>query len=229
MDPVLVAGGRVATHIGKPINLPYMKVGLSTAFWHVGPFLCLVARVRVVLWGQSDPVSQQQLHHLTCGRSDGSAPYARGVAPVRRDPPETRWLLATNEEDGRAPRIAAGYVACGNPFNFTPRSRYHLTAIAQYGRMSWQRSSGYNRRSLVETTMFRCKTVIGRQLHARTLPNQRTEAKVGCMRSTGYSRNKAVASGSPLKKRARRPPLGFSLNGADNLRLIRFRAPRVNH
>jgi hypothetical protein len=37
---------------------------------------------------------------------------------VRRDPPETRWLLTTNEEDGRAPRIAAcGYVACGNPFN----------------------------------------------------------------------------------------------------------------
>jgi hypothetical protein len=38
---------------------------------------------------------------------------------VRRDPPETRWLLATNEEDGRAPRIAAGggYVARGNPFN----------------------------------------------------------------------------------------------------------------
>ncbi len=44
--------------------------------------------------------------------------------------------------------------------------------------MSWQRSSGYNRRSLVETTMFRYKTVIGRRLHARILPDQRTEAKV---------------------------------------------------
>jgi len=56
----------------------------------------------------------------------------------------------------------------------------HLTTIAEHGRMSWQRSSGYNLRSLVETTMFRYKTVIGRRLHARTLPNQRTEAKVGC-------------------------------------------------
>jgi transposase len=56
----------------------------------------------------------------------------------------------------------------------------HLTTIAKHGRMSWQRSSGYNRRSLVETAMFRYKTVIGRRLHARTLPNQRTEAKVGC-------------------------------------------------
>jgi hypothetical protein len=56
----------------------------------------------------------------------------------------------------------------------------HLTTIAEHGRMSWQRSSGYNQRSLVETAMFRYKTVIGRRLHARTLPNQRTEAKVGC-------------------------------------------------
>jgi hypothetical protein len=52
--------------------------------------------------------------------------------------------------------------------------------IAEHGRMSCQRSSGYNRRRLVETAMFRYKTVIDRRLHARTLPNQRTEAKVGC-------------------------------------------------
>jgi transposase len=56
----------------------------------------------------------------------------------------------------------------------------HLTAIAEHGRMSWQRISGYNRRSLVETTMFCYKTVIGRRLHARSLSNQRAEAKVGC-------------------------------------------------
>jgi hypothetical protein len=43
---------------------------------------------------------------------------------VRRDPPETRWLLATNEEDGRAPGIAAGgrYVACGNPSTYAEAS-----------------------------------------------------------------------------------------------------------
>ena len=63
--------------------------------------------------------------------------------------------------------------------NATQRDK-HLTTIAEHGGISWQRSSGYNRRSLVETTMFRYKTVIGRRLHARTLPNQRTEAKVGC-------------------------------------------------
>ena len=35
---------------------------------------------------------------------------------MRRDPPETRQHEATKEEDGRAPRIAAGGMsACGNP------------------------------------------------------------------------------------------------------------------
>ena len=28
--------------------------------------------------------------------------------------------------------------------------------------------------------MFRYKNIIGRRLHARTLPNQRIEAKIGC-------------------------------------------------
>ena len=56
----------------------------------------------------------------------------------------------------------------------------HLEAIARLGRLGWQRSSGYCRRSLVETAMYRYKTIIGRRLHARTLPNQKTEAKIGC-------------------------------------------------
>ena len=46
--------------------------------------------------------------------------------------------------------------------------------------MGWQRRSGYNRRSLVETAMYRYKTVVGRRLRGRTLANQRTEAKIGC-------------------------------------------------
>jgi len=62
----------------------------------------------------------------------------------------------------------------------TSRRDQHLQTIADHGRISWQRSSGYCRRSLVETAMYRYKTIIGRRLHARTLPNQRSEAKIGC-------------------------------------------------
>ena len=56
----------------------------------------------------------------------------------------------------------------------------HLAMIDEHGRMAWQRRSGYNQRSLVQTAMFRYKTIIGRRLQARTLSNQKTEAKIGC-------------------------------------------------
>jgi hypothetical protein len=49
----------------------------------------------------------------------------------------------------------------------------HLEMINQHGRTGWQRCLGYNRRSLVETAMYRYKTIVGRRLGARTLPNQR--------------------------------------------------------
>ena len=62
--------------------------------------------------------------------------------------------------------------------------------------MSWQRSSGYNRRSLVETAVYRYKTIIGRKLHARILPNQRTEAKLGC-----NILNRMTALGMPISLR----------------------------
>ena len=56
----------------------------------------------------------------------------------------------------------------------------HLATIAKYGRIGWQRSSAYSRRSQVETAMYRYKTIIGRRLHARTPSTQRIEAKIGC-------------------------------------------------
>jgi hypothetical protein len=39
----------------------------------------------------------------------------------------------------------------------------HLATIAKHGRMNWQRSSGYNRRSFAETAVYR-KNIIGRRL-----------------------------------------------------------------
>jgi transposase len=74
----------------------------------------------------------------------------------------------------------------------------HLKTITAHRRMGWQRGSGYNRRSLVETTMFRYKTVIGRRLHARNLSNQRTEAKVGC-----NVLNRMTGLGMPVSARVR--------------------------
>ncbi|MBI3799759.1 MAG: transposase [Deltaproteobacteria bacterium] len=49
-----------------------------------------------------------------------------------------------------------------------------LRAIRHKGRRRKQ-DSGYHRRSLAETTFFRCKTLFGPTLHARTFPQQATE------------------------------------------------------
>ena len=56
----------------------------------------------------------------------------------------------------------------------------HIATIEKHGRIGWQRRSGYNRRSLVETAMYRYKTIIGRRLYARILSGQRVEAEIGC-------------------------------------------------
>jgi transposase len=61
----------------------------------------------------------------------------------------------------------------------TQRDR-HLQTIARRGRRGWQRATGYDRRSLAETAMFRYKTLIGRRLRARSLPGQKAEARMGC-------------------------------------------------
>ena len=69
--------------------------------------------------------------------------------------------------------------AVPNESTTTQRDR-HIAEIEERGRMGWQHRSGDNRRSLVDPAMYRYKTVVGRRLRARTLPNQRTEAKIGC-------------------------------------------------
>ena len=72
----------------------------------------------------------------------------------------------------------------------------HLRSIQDYGRLRWQRRSGYGKRSLVETAMYRHKTIIGRRLHARTLSNQKTEAKIAC-----NVLNKMTGLGMPISVR----------------------------
>jgi hypothetical protein len=79
----------------------------------------------------------------------------------------------------------------------TQRDR-DIAAIKEHGRMGWQCHSGYNRRSLVETAMYCYKTVVGRRLHARTVANQRTEAKIGC-----NVLNRMTTLGMPATERIR--------------------------
>jgi hypothetical protein len=77
----------------------------------------------------------------------------------------------------------------------TQRDR-HLRMIRDRGRMGWQRAVGYGRRSLGETAMFRYKAIIGRGLRARTLPAQKTEARVACS-----VLNRMTRLGMPVSRR----------------------------
>lgn len=51
----------------------------------------------------------------------------------------------------------------------------NLRSIRKHGRNRWKQDSGYHRRSIAETTMFRLKTIFGGNLSARQFDNQAVE------------------------------------------------------
>ena len=103
------------------------------------------------------------------GAYDGEPVY-RAVAERQPDPPVA---VIIPPRSTAVPSPAAGS---------TPSQRdQHIQTIRDKGRLGWQTAVGYGRRALGETAMFRYKAIIGRGLRARTLPAQKTEARVGCL------------------------------------------------
>jgi hypothetical protein len=60
-----------------------------------------------------------------------------------------------------------------------PRDQ-NLRYIREHGRRAWKRDSGYHRRSLAETTIFRLKTIFGDHLSARLTAMQDVQVYVRC-------------------------------------------------
>jgi hypothetical protein len=56
----------------------------------------------------------------------------------------------------------------------------HIQVMQEKGQRGWQKAVGYGKRSLVETGMFRYKTMIGPTLRARKFEAQQVEARVAC-------------------------------------------------
>lgn len=56
----------------------------------------------------------------------------------------------------------------------------NLRRIRQVGRVAWKRESGYHRRSLAETTMFRLKTIFSERVTARSFAGQAAQVLVRC-------------------------------------------------
>ena len=64
------------------------------------------------------------------------------------------------------------------------------------GRLGWRKAVGYGRRSPGESAVSRYKAIIGRRLRARTLPGQKTEARVACS-----VLNRMARLGRPVSRR----------------------------
>ncbi len=47
-------------------------------------------------------------------------------------------------------------------------------------RREWHKRSGFSKRSMVETAIFRYKTIIGRGMRSRILVGQRVEVQLAC-------------------------------------------------
>jgi len=67
-----------------------------------------------------------------------------------------------------------------NPDGTVPPRTAILERIGQIGLAQWKKESGYHRRSLAETSMFRLKTLFGAQLQSRSFDAQVAEAYVRC-------------------------------------------------
>ena len=56
----------------------------------------------------------------------------------------------------------------------------NIWSIRELGRREWHTRSGFSKRSMVENTMYRYKTIIGRSMRSRTFYGQRVEVRLAC-------------------------------------------------
>lgn len=73
-----------------------------------------------------------------------------------------------------------------------PNRATNMKTVNALGRKKWQEASGYNWRSLVETTIGRYKKIIGPRIYSKKFVNQKNESKIGC-----FILNKMTEFGMP--------------------------------
>jgi hypothetical protein len=88
---------------------------------------------------------------------------------------ECRYEISTRRADAVIPpRSNARLTECDIPE--AAQRDQAVEAIREEGLKHWKESSGYHRRSLVETAMFRVKSTFGDKMKARVIQNQIAEA-----------------------------------------------------
>ena len=182
---------RVAAHAG-PVHLVLDSTGLQLfgqGEWDAQKHGRTRRQWRKLHLGVDAGTGEIAAHVLTEGHADDAtqAPGLLGqaegcIATVTADGAYDSDAVyqAAARRQGPSPDVvipprASAVQSTGDPAAQTPRDR-HIQLIAEQGRMTWQRATGYGRRSLVETAIGRYKHLIGPTLRARTLPGQQGEA-----------------------------------------------------
>ena len=89
---------------------------------------------------------------------------------------------AHEHSEGRAVRVlippARNAQLCPRPSTALKERNRNVRSMRELGRREWHTHSGYSRRSMVENTMYRYKTIIGRSMRSRTLAGQGVEVQL---------------------------------------------------
>ena len=92
------------------------------------------------------------------------------------------YEAAHERGEGRAVRVlippGRNAQLSSNPSAAQKERNRNIRSIRELGRSEWHTQSGCSRRSMVENTMYRYKTIIGRNMRSRTLDGQRVEAQL---------------------------------------------------
>ena len=120
------------------------------------------ARVPALIEQIDDPVASVSAD----GAYDAAAVYE--AAQVKGEGHAVRVLIPPGRDAQLNPRPSAAQ---------RERNR-NIRSIRELGRREWHTRSGYSTRSLVENTVFRYKTIIGRSMRSRTFDGQRVEVQL---------------------------------------------------
>jgi Transposase DDE domain len=134
------------------------------------------------------PLLEQVDHPVESMAGDGA--YDRRTVSDELDRRDARALIP--------PRRDAVIWRHGNSAGPRLARDENLRRIRQVGRKAWKEESGYHRRSLGETAMFRIKTIFGDSVSSRHPAQQATEVGIRCralnvMTHQGMPRSERVA------------------------------------
>ena len=113
----------------------------------------------------------EQIHSPVASLSADGAYDSAGVyeaAQVKGEGHAVRVLIPPGRNAQLSPRPSPA---------MRERNR-NIRSIRRLGRREWHTRSGYSTRSLVENTMYRYKTIIGRRMRSRTFDGQRVEVQL---------------------------------------------------